>query len=125
MYLVDSNIIIYHLNGDNVATNFLLNNSQNILISFISTIEILSFTYSVEAKIQVEQLLNTFSRIDINDSIITSAIKLRLEKKIKLPDCIIAATAIEHNLSLVTRNIKDFEHIKELVIINPFAESKI
>ena len=112
MYLVDSNIIIYHLNGDNIATNFLLDNSQNIIISFISTIEILSFAYSDEAKIQVEQLLNTFRRIDIDDSIIRTTIKLRLEKKIKLPDCIIAATAIEHNLSLVTRNVKDFEYIE-------------
>jgi predicted nucleic acid-binding protein len=120
MYLVDSNIIIYHLNGENIATNFLLDNSQNIIISFISTIEILSFAYSDEAKIQVEQLLNTFRRIDIDDSIIRTTIKLRLEKKIKLPDCIIAATAIEHNLSLVTRNIKDFEYIETLPIINPF-----
>jgi predicted nucleic acid-binding protein len=120
MYLVDSNIIIYHLNGDNIATNFLLDNSQDIIISFISTIEILSFAYSDEAKIQVEKLLYTFRRIDIDDSIIRTTIKLRGEKKIKLPDCIIAATAIEHNLSLVTRNIKDFEHIETLPIINPF-----
>ena len=120
MYLVDSNIIIYHLNGDNIATNFLLDNSQDIIISFISTIEILSFAYSDEAKIQVEKLLYTFRRIDIDDSIIRTTIKLRVEKKIKLPDCIIAATAIEHNLSLVTRNIKDFEHIETLPIINPF-----
>ena len=43
-----------------------------------------------------------------------------LIKKIKLPDCIIAATALDNNVSLVTRNVKDFQHIDELPIIDPF-----
>lgn len=35
-------------------------------------------------------------------------------------DSLIAATALTHNLKLVTRNVKDFEQFKSLEIINPF-----
>ena len=37
-------------------------------------------------------------------------------------DAIIAATALEFCLPLVTRNVDDFKHIAELEINNPFAE---
>jgi predicted nucleic acid-binding protein len=36
----------------------------------------------------------------------------------------IAATAIEHNLTLVTRNVKDFS-VLGLTIINPWQEDKV
>jgi len=45
---------------------------------------------------------------------------LRLEKyKIKLPDAIIAATAIVYDLILVTRNISDFKNIDGLHVVDP------
>jgi predicted nucleic acid-binding protein len=37
-------------------------------------------------------------------------------------DAIIAATALEHSLALVTRNIRDFEHAP-VVLINPWFEA--
>lgn len=39
----------------------------------------------------------------------------------KLGDAIIAATALEHKVPLVTRNMDDFKHITGLDIVNPFA----
>jgi len=47
-------------------------------------------------------------------------IDLRRKYKIKLPDAVIAATALYYDLILVTRNEKDFEGIKGLEIYNPF-----
>jgi predicted nucleic acid-binding protein len=38
----------------------------------------------------------------------------------KLPDCIIAATALVHGLTLITANKRDFSNIPGLTIINPF-----
>ena len=35
---------------------------------------------------------------------------------------IIAATALEHDLSLVTRNTDDFQWIEGLTLVNPFEE---
>ncbi len=40
---------------------------------------------------------------------------------IKLPDAVIAATALTHSLKLMTRNQADFERIAELTIVNPFV----
>jgi predicted nucleic acid-binding protein len=39
-----------------------------------------------------------------------------------LADAIIAATALVHQLPLVTRNVDDFKHVAGLEIVNPFAE---
>ena len=35
-------------------------------------------------------------------------------------DALIAATALTHNLRLVTRNEKDFSDVKDLELVNPF-----
>ncbi len=56
----------------------------------------------------------------MGDEVVEQTIRLRKEYKIKLPDAIIAATAINHNLTLITRNEKDFEKISEVDFINPF-----
>ena len=47
-------------------------------------------------------------------------IEIRKNHKIKLPDAIIAATALVHNFNLATRNIKDFKKIDGLELVNPF-----
>jgi predicted nucleic acid-binding protein len=47
-------------------------------------------------------------------------IEIRQQKKIKLGDAIIAATALLNNFTLVTRNQKDFEKINGINILNPF-----
>jgi predicted nucleic acid-binding protein len=39
-----------------------------------------------------------------------------------LADCLIAATALEHHLTLVTRNVVDFEDLEGLEIVNPWHE---
>jgi predicted nucleic acid-binding protein len=35
-------------------------------------------------------------------------------------DTLIAATAIVHHLTLVTRNTKDFESLEGIMVVNPF-----
>ncbi len=39
-----------------------------------------------------------------------------------LADCLIAATALEHRLTLVTRNVTDFKDLKGLEFVNPWDE---
>jgi toxin FitB len=56
-----------------------------------------------------------------DEEIIGQAIKLRLQKSMKLWDGIIAATALEYGVPLVTRNEGDFKHVTGLTVINPFA----
>jgi predicted nucleic acid-binding protein len=48
------------------------------------------------------------------------AISIRRVYKTKLPDAIIAATAIAHNTTLISHNRTDFKKIKGLTLIDPF-----
>jgi predicted nucleic acid-binding protein len=107
-YLVDSNIIIYHLNNESLATEFLLNNANQCAISQITYIEVLSFPFTPEQERDVKNLLERFKMIDVNKEIAIQATVNRKIKKIKIPDNIIASTAQVNNLILVTRNSSDF-----------------
>lgn len=60
------------------------------------------------------------SVISITDDIVDETIAIRRACKIKLPDAIIAATAVNKKLILVTRNLTDFKIIQELVLVNPW-----
>jgi hypothetical protein len=55
--------------------------------------------------------------IEFDDKLINFVVYLRRKYKIKLPDAIIAATALYTNSTLITRNIKDFSKIKDLNIL--------
>jgi hypothetical protein len=88
--------------------------------------EILGFNFHNEReKNFIEEILALFSVIHTNQGIAAKVIEIRKNYKIKLPDAIIAATALTENLSLVTRNIDDFQNIDNLELINPFDESQI
>jgi len=119
-YLIDSNIFIYHLNGDKVATDFLLKNVTISVISRITFIEVLSFNFSSREESIIRDYLNCFIIIDTDEKIALQAIENRKLKKIKVPNNIISATAQINNLTLVTRNIKDFNCI-DINTINPFT----
>ncbi len=122
-YLIDSNIIIYHLNNNKVATNFLIKYLELSAISLITYIEVLSFDFdSIDEENQVKELLNQFTIFDIDKSVSKQALINRKLKRIKLPDNIIVSTAQVNNLTLVTRNIKDFNMV-DIKVLNPF-ESK-
>ena len=45
---------------------------------------------------------------------------IRKKHRIKLPDAIIAATALVYELTLVSRNVSDFRNIEGLELINPW-----
>lgn len=118
-YLVDSNIIIYHLNGDIIATDFIKKNIENISISIITYIEVLSFKLSKYEFENIVKLLNKFNIIDIDMLIANQALKNRSLKKIKIPDNLIASTSQIYNKILVTRNTADFNHL-DLQLLNIF-----
>ena len=58
--------------------------------------------------------------IPLTDEIADFAIELRRRKKMKLPDAVMAATALRYGLTLITRNVEDFKSIDGLEIYNPF-----
>ena len=70
-------------------------------------------------KLKIETILSCFDIVQLDEQIIRSVIKIRQNNKIKLPDAIIAATALEQNMVLITNNAKDFEDIVTS-IVNPY-----
>lgn len=122
MILIDSNIIIYHFNGVEKATQLLSQNRGNMFISMMTVTEVLSFAPDTQALRLAEKFLNEqFTWLDISREIILKSAEIRREKKIKTPDAIIGATALCHGLALVSRNSKDFKHLP-ITLINPIDE---
>ena len=123
-YLLDTNILIYYLAGDIpkkelVKIKNILNKSFNI--SIITKIELLGWNkHSPEGYKLAEEFIEFASVINITDEISDLTIKIKKNSKIKLPDAVIAATCLNDNLILVTRNDKDFKDIQDLEIYNPF-----
>ena len=121
MFLVDTNIIIYHLNQGSTASDFLIKNYNEISISFITFIEVLSYPYKNDEEKNIRDLLNEFKLFTIDQGIINQSIQYRRMKKIKLPDNIIASTAYINDLILVTRTVKDFENLG-IKVLNPIDD---
>lgn len=119
MWLIDTNIVIYYLNGDSKARNIIKSLKNNMAISLITVIEVLSHSYDELEKTKVEQFLRRrFVWLDISHDIVLKTADIRRIKKTKTPDAIIGATALIHGLPLVTRNVKDFSHLP-LILHNP------
>ena len=126
-YLLDTNVLIYYLNGSlsndtqRLITNIM--NQTDWQISVITKIELLGFRFDTLADLQTaEQLLIGSTLLPLSDAIVDKTIVLRQKHKLKTPDAIIAATALLHNMTLISRNDKDFERIKGLKYSNPFPQ---
>ncbi len=123
--VLDSNILIYLLKGDptNETTIFLQHAlKHNVIISVITRMELLGWPGHTQETIhKTKALLDLMSEQPLDEPVIQSSIQLRCQHRIKLPDAIIAATAIILDLPLVTRNVNDFQNIINLKLINPFV----
>jgi predicted nucleic acid-binding protein len=121
-YLIDTNIISDYFNaclpvnglgfvGD--VFDFVPN------ISVISQIELLCWKADKNIEDKVKDFISDSIVLPISNNVISYCIDIRRNYKIKLPDAIIAATAISNGCILLTNNEKDFLNIKSLKIINP------
>jgi predicted nucleic acid-binding protein len=118
--LLDSNIVIYIAKKELAPEVFLM--ADDILfLSDVSFMETLGYAFSDESeKQEIENLLSVLFRFPIEEVIVQRVIALRQTRRMKLPDAIIAATALVHDCALVTRNIFDFSGLPNLAILNPY-----
>lgn len=99
-------------------------------VSFITKMELLAWNPPNPDDIKIrEKFLAGSEILFINDKIIEVAIQVRKQTKIKLPDAIIAATAIVNDFILLSDNNKDFNKVEPLGLkyINPktaFSDKK-
>ena len=119
--LLDTNIVIHASQPGGAWLSPWSENPAAALASVVC-IEALGFAQlKQEEEAAIRRLLAATLCYHLDDEIIERAVSLRQQKRMKLGDAIIAATALEYDLPLVTRNEADFSHIHTLTIINPFA----
>ncbi|MDZ7775674.1 MAG: type II toxin-antitoxin system VapC family toxin [Bacteroidales bacterium] len=109
--LIDSNIILYLLNGDDTLIPIL--EEKELYISFITQLEVLSYHGLSDSEMKnAQDFINDCVIIEMAPYIKEYTIKFRRQKKLKLPDAIIAATSAFINVPLVTAD-KDFKRLEE------------
>lgn len=105
--LVDTDIFIDHLRGSaaiKVGRN-------RLHYSVITRAELFAGNSGTDL---TSQLLAPFREVNVDRAVAERAGRVVREFRLRLPDALIAATALEHDLALVTRNRKDFAKVRGL-----------
>ena len=119
--LIDSVILIDHLNDVSEATRFIVAlNPLQTAISVITRAEILA-GLDEEGQAAVTSLLDQYQLLIIDKPIADLAAQLRRKFGWKLPDAFQAALAQYHKTRLTTRNTKDFDPEKHDFVEIPYA----
>ena len=105
--LVDTDVFIDHLRG----ARQLVPGRHRVHYSVVTRAELFAGN---TASGLVSALLEPFREIAIDRPVAERAGRIRRESGIRLPDALIAATAIEHELALSTRNRSDFAAVRSL-----------
>ena len=113
--LADTSALIHLLDGNAAVSRIL--QGREVFLSFITEIELLSSKRNTaELLSRKRALLADCTIIDVNARIKELVIDLRKRCGLKLPDCIIAATAIHLDLALVTSD-NHFTRLKDEVAL--------
>lgn len=132
-YLLDTNICIYFLKGQyNLDKIIEETGIENCFVSEVTIAELKFGAENSESKEKnrktVDDFVSKFTVLPIFNSLdIYAKEKARLRKKgVPLDDfdLLIGATAISNNLTLVTRNISDFERLEKIKIENWASEKQ-
>jgi predicted nucleic acid-binding protein len=124
-HLLDSNVIIGYLGNKlpPAGMEFISAVVDDIPhISVISKIEVLRFNVPPEDEKVLSDFVDCSVVHPLDDPTVDAAIDLCRRSKIKLPDAVIAATAMLNDFTLLTRNVDDFKNIPGLSVCNPWQE---
>lgn len=124
-YLWDTNIAVYYLQQQfppfaAKVLDDIVDNSQ-ICFSVITEIELFSWKTAAPFDLDLVSLFVDIAFLfDLKKDIRQKAAELLRQHDLELPDAIVAATALIHDLTLITNNTSDFARIKNLHVLNPF-----
>ncbi len=123
--VLDTNVLIYFL--DDALEGEALQRVQQAMrtsarVSVITRMEVLGWRgHTEESRARARFLLDQLDEVALTSVVVERVIEIRSSLAIKLPDAIIAASALIENRPLMTRNIADFQRVPGLVLIDPFA----
>lgn len=128
IYLIDTSILIDFLRRKDKKETLLyrlVDKKYTLFISIITHTELYagkSVWEQTQARHELDLLFSGLTIVPLDEDISKRAGKIRAVHGNNLLDTIIAATAIEKRISLVTLNVKDFERITELSLYRSLFE---
>lgn len=125
--VLDTNVIIF-ASKQMIDVDAFLNTFDEFFVSIITFMEVYSYEFSNEnEKKLIDALFEGIEVIDVNRNIAEMAIEIRKnkQKRIKLPDAIILATAKFLELPLLTDDWDDFQNVDDSVLVKKIDFLKI
>jgi len=127
--LVDTNVFSLFMKKDTSRAALYERHLQGraLYVSFITVGELYRWPFErawgEEKKAELVQRLRSYTVLPFDDALAWVWAELyfnmkRMNKQMPWPDSWIAATALRHNMPLVTENRKDFEHVPNLNLIS-------
>ena len=123
--LVDSNILIYAAQPVYAQLRrFIADHAP--AVSAVSYVEVLGYhQLDDEERQYLEEFFRLAQVLPLSQAVLDQAVALRQRRKMSLGDALVAGTALVHSLTLVTRNVEDFQWIQGLSLLNPFDEEPL
>lgn len=126
LHLLDSNVVIDYLNGIERATRFVQSlrlGDHGLALTSIVVAEVFAGA-AVADRSGVRSILSGFDRLPTDERAAELAGTLRYDfmrrgRALALTDLLVAATALEHGATLVTRNVRDYP-IADLNVLSPY-----
>ncbi len=113
--LVDTNILIYLLDGNRLVRDVLQN--RIVYISFITELELIGMRpIGSNEQFRVRALLSDLICLPLNSAIKNQYQWIRGKHRLMLPDAVIAATSLAYQLPFFSAD-KQFRSVKELSLI--------
>jgi predicted nucleic acid-binding protein len=113
MILCDTNIFIHAFNGNSVTIEELNNiGLSNVVLSVVTVMELYQGMGNKAELAQMKKQIKFYDTLQIDKAtsrLATAFIEdYKLSHGLLIPDAMIGATAIVHNIPLYTYNVKDF-----------------
>jgi predicted nucleic acid-binding protein len=111
--LLDTDVLIDHLRGHRQ----LRLSDRRLQISVVTRCELFAGSNADERTLR--RTLNVLKEVSVTRAIAEAAGSIRRTTGIPVPDALIAATALEHEMTLMTRNRRHFERVSGLRLRSP------
>jgi predicted nucleic acid-binding protein len=122
--IVDTDILVDALRAVPEAIAFLRDAERYLTVAAITQMELLQGCRNMAELHRVEQFLRRFAVRGLSELIggisVSFMRRYRLSHGLLLPDALIAATALEHDVTLYTKNVRHFQMIPGLTVVRPY-----